>query len=438
LWESLNSNFAYFLSCPTTIDMEVAVISTAIEIQIKELMPWLKRETTNILQPLNEECKKLVGRIKERLDTARETCEKLAEEGRRGIERRKTVRKAKVTEKLSKYFLKQIAKIVFPEEMSFNKIDTLHKDLEKMFSSITRERNAWFPRISPLFIIARKRVDFAFSRLASSISELSGFLSGNYSKAQLLEELFLETDEMLMLLNELNKYEGRKAGIQEKMQSFQKKIEKNKQTTESIKDSVELGNLAEMNRRIQQLRKQVKYDFRHFRKPFLKFANLTRGPSYALTSEEAEKLSQYLEDPFIAFATEKHGYQTLKNILKKIKRAMDEGKLKLKSSRLRKGREEISATLNENTLDDLHQNCANALSLNRHLLSSEETQVAQSKIRQLQGRLRELRRRKKAVAVKLEALEKEHDQLLKKVEEQRGMLEKLVYKVLEQRVNLEF
>jgi len=418
--------------------MEVAIISTPLKIQTKELKSWLERETTSILRPLNEEGKKSVGKIKERLKDTRETCEKLAEEGKKGIERRKAVRKAKVTEKLSKYFLKQIDKIAFPEELSFKKLDTLHKDLEKLFSSIARERNIWFPRISPLFIIARKRVDFAFSRLAGSISELSGFLSGNYSKARIVEELFLETDEMLRLLDELSKYEGRKVGIQEKLQSFQKKIEENKQTIESIKDSVELGDLAEMNLRIQQLRKQVNYDFRHFRKPFLKFANLTRGPGYALTSEEAEKLSKYLEDPFIAFATEEHGYPIVKNILKKIKRAMDEGKLKLKSSRLRKGREEINAILNKNTLDNLHQNCTHAFSLNRQLLSSEETQVAQSKIKQLQRRFKELRRRKKAFAVKLDALEREHDQLLKKVEEQKGTLEKLVYEALEKRVNLDF
>ncbi|MDH5447593.1 MAG: hypothetical protein OEX01_01120 [Candidatus Bathyarchaeota archaeon] len=418
--------------------MEVTIISTNLEIQIKELKPWLKRETPSILQPLNEEHKKLVDKIKERLDDAREICEKLAEEGKKGIESGKAVRKAKVTEKLSKYFLKQIDKIVFPEEMSFNKLDKLHKDLEKMFSSIARERNAWFPRISPLFIIARKRVDFAFSRLAGSISELSVFLSGDYSKARVVEELFLETDETMRLLNELSKVEGRKAGIKEKMQSFQKKIEENEQTIESIKDSVELGDLAEMNRRVQQLRKQVNYDFRHFRKPFLKFANLTRGPGYTLKSEEAEKLSQYLDDPFIAFATEEPGYPTLKSILKKIKRAMDEGKLKLKSSRLRKGREEINAILNENTLDDLHQNCAHAFSLNQQLLSSEETQVAQRKIKQLRERLKELRKRKKTATVKLDASKKEHDQLLEKAKKQKKMLERSIYNILERNVNISF
>jgi len=139
-----------------------------------------------------------------------------------------------------------------------------------------------------------------------------------------------------------------------------------------------------------------------------------------------------------AFATEELGHPTLRSVLKKIDHAMEKGKLKLKSSRLRKSRGEINAILNKNVLASLHRECTRAFSLSQQLISSEETQVAQSKIKQLQGRFKELRRRKKAFAVKLDALEREHDQLLKKVEEQKGTLEKLVYEALEKRVNLDF
>lgn len=414
------------------------IISATVEIQIKEFKPWLERETANILQPLNKQGKKLLDKVKERLSDAREACWKLAEEANREIERGKAVRKTKVTEKLSRFFLKQIDKIAFPDNMSFSELDKLQKDLEKMFSSIARERNAWFPRISPSFIIARKRVDFAFSRLAGSISELGAFLSGDYSKAKVVEELFLETEEMIRLLDKLSKYEGRRVSVKEKIQFLQKKIEESGKSIESVRSSAELDDLAEMNRKIQQLRKQVKYDLRRLQKPFMKFANLTRGPRYALSSEEAEKLSQYLEDPFIALATEEPGYPMLKSILRKIERAMDDGKLKLKSSRLRKGREEINVILNKNKLDDLHQKCAHAFSSSQQLVSSKETQVLQRKSKQLQRRLEELRRRKKAAEARLDALEGNCEQLLGKVEERKESLEGLVFEVLGESVSVKF
>jgi len=414
------------------------MVTRNLEMQIKEFKPWLEKETENLLQPLNEQGKKIVTKVEERLSDARETCEKLVEEGSKETERGKAIRKAKVTQKLSRYFLKQIDKIVFPEKLSFNELDKLHKDLEKMFSSIARERNAWFPRISPLFIIARKRVDFAFSRLAGSISELGTFLSDDYSKARVAEKLFLETEETLKLLNELGKYEKHKAIIEKKKQNLQKKIENGERNLDATKSSTELDNLSEINQKIQQLKKQVRYNLRHLQKPFLKFANLARGPGHALTAEEVEKLNHYLKDPFFALVTEKTGYPVLKSILKKIERAIDDGKLKLKSSRLRKGREEINAILNKNKLDSLHQNCTHAFSLENQIISSEETQVAKMKLKQLERKLGELQKRKEIVVARFDALEREHTQLLEKIREQKMMLEKSVFEVLEKRVNLEF
>jgi hypothetical protein len=157
--------------------MEVVIISTR-EIQIKEFKPWLEKEVITILKPLNDQGARILDKLRERLSDIRESWEKLAEEGNRELERGRAVRKAKATEKLTKFFLKQIDKIVFPDELTYVSLDKLSKDLEKMSSSVLKERNAWFPRISPLFIIARTRADFVFSRLAGSISDLNGFLSG--------------------------------------------------------------------------------------------------------------------------------------------------------------------------------------------------------------------------------------------------------------------
>lgn len=418
--------------------MEGIIISITFNIRIEELKPWLEKESSNVLQPLNEQGKKLVDKIRERLNDARENCEKLAEEGREEAEKGKAARKARLTEKLSRYFLKQIDKVAFPDKLSFSELDRFHKGLEKMVSAIARERNTWFPRISPLFIIARKKADFAFGRLAGSISELSNFLSSDYSKAKLTEKLSSETDEMIRIHDELNTYKSREAGIKEKMQLLQEEIEESKERIESAKSSAELGDLSEINKRVQQLRKQVKHELRHLQKPFRKFVNLARDSGHALTSDELEKLGQYLEDPFTAFAAEEHGYPALKNILKKMRRAMEEGKLKLKSSRLRKAHEKVDLILDKNALDSLHQSCVQTFSLKKQLISSEETKAARRKLEQSHIRLEELDKRKEAATARLDALGKEYELLMEKAREQKGLLEKSVFEVLGKRVNLEF
>jgi hypothetical protein len=414
----------------------VLAISTAQEIGIREFKPWLEKKAPNALEPLHEEAEKLIGKVQERLTDAREVCAKLAEEGSKELEKGKAKRKAKLTEKLCRYFLKQLDKISFPDKMSFGELDELHKDLEKTFSSITRERNVWFPRISPLFIIARKRVDFAFSRLAGPIEELSAFLSQDYSKAKLLEKLLSETDETLRLLSILDRYETRRANIQEKIQLLETKIKKDETTASSLRSHSNLEDLSEINRRVHQLKKQVRHTLRHLQKPLIKFLKLTRGPGYALSSGEVEKLGQYLQDPFVALANEEPGYPLLKSLLEKVDRAMVERKLRLKSSRLRKAQEDIAAFVNQNALRALHESCAQAFSSSKQLTSSQETKVTRRKLKQLERKLERSQKRREAVAVRLETLDEERVQVLQKLEEQKKMLEHSVHDFLGSSISL--
>jgi predicted nucleic acid-binding Zn-ribbon protein len=413
-------------------------ISTTLEIEIKELKPWFEKETDHILKPLNEQGKKIIEKTRERLQDTREACEKLAEEAKKETEKGKATRKAKATVKLSKHFLKQLDNIVFPDKTSFSKLERLHKDLEKTVFSIMRDRSFWFPRISPLFIISRRRVDFALSRMTSPISELGNFLSTSYSRAKAVEEAFSEIDATMRLVESLDEYKGLEAGLKEKTQLIQKEIEEGEENVETIKGSAGFSELAEMSQRVQQLRRQVKHELRHLQKPFLKFVNLARSSNYSLPPEESGKLAQYLQDPFIAFATEEPGYPKLRGILRRLGQAMDEGKLKLKSSRLRKSREEVDAILNTDKLDSLYRDCVHAFSLNQQLSLSKETQIAKDRSLQLQERLRELRKQKDAVEARLREVEKEHKQILEKINEQKKMLENSVYKLLEKHITLKF
>lgn len=403
---------------------------------IEDFRIWLEGETANIMEPLDEQSRKLIGKIEEKLEDARTTCMKLEQEGVKQMEKGKAVRKAKLTQKLSRYFLKQTNGILFPSQISFSGLKDLHQSLDKTISSIMRERSVWFPRISPLFIIARKKVDFALSRLVGSVSELDAFLSTDYLKARDVEELFSGTDALLMLTEKLHELEKRKSKTQREFELRQRKLGEIKEDMESVKGRSELNNLAETNLRVQQLRVQAKHAFRHLRKPFAKFVNMTRGPGYSLSSEESERLDLYLEDPFRALAAEKPGLPTLKSILTKVDRAMQEAKLKLKGSRMRKGREKIDGILNGNALDELYRDCVRTLSLSSELISSKETQVAQRESKQLQRRAVELRRRMETLEGRLKTIERRYEELLGKVSKEKAELEKSTSNVLGKTVKI--
>ncbi len=70
------------------------------------------------------------------------------------------------------------------------------------------------------------------------------------------------------------------------------------------------------------------------------------------------------------------------------------------------------------------------------MISSEETQAAQRKSKQLKRRIMDLQKRKKAVDARLETLEKKYNQLLEEANSQKAMLEKSTHKILKEPINI--
>jgi hypothetical protein len=407
--------------------MEVTEISNTLEVGIEDFNSWLEKATTDVLRPLNEQAEKLIAKIKEKLDDFLLSCEKLELEGVKQIEKGKAVRKAKLTQKLTRYFLKQLDNLTLPSQTSFSELDNLRHNLEKTISSIERERAIWFSRISPLFIIARKKLDFALTRLIGSVSELNTFLSTDYSKMKAFESILSGIEELKRLSGELEKRESQRIKVQDEIVLLKKNIEDYKQDMESIKVSSELSSLSDVNLRIQQLSKSSKNTFRHLRKPFIKFANMTRDHDYSLSSEELETLHQYSETPFQALASEAVGLPILKRILIKVKQALEEGKLKMKGSRMRKAKHKIGEILNNNVLDELHNDCVQVFSQHKKLVSSRETVMAQKESKQLQRNVTVYKRRMKTLEVRLQSIEQQHQELLEDIRQKRVNLEKLAH-----------
>ncbi|UCG36000.1 MAG: hypothetical protein JSV64_05045 [Candidatus Bathyarchaeota archaeon] len=417
--------------------MEVPLVSESIEIRAEGLKAWLEREAAKSLLPLNKQGARITEKIEARLSDVRRACEKLAEEAKKETEKGRAARKSKATEKLSRYFLKQIDAIGFPDDMTFSELNKAHRDSKKMLSLVSRERAVWFPRISPLFILARRRVDFAFVRLTNEISTLGKFLSDDYVRARDIEKLLSESDEIARLQDALNRVDRRKSVVANRLQTVQSEIEESQRGIEDAENIEQLGELTEINQTIQMLASKVKHEIRHLEKPFIKFLNL-RSAAYPLGSGEVERLNMYLKDPFTALAMEEDGYPILKSILLKIEHAINESKLKLKRSRLRKALEEIDAILRNHKLEALQKDCSKAFSLRKRLISTDETAAAKRALKELHGKLAELQRRKKSIEARFSRVENQRFELIGKLGEQKKIIEDLVCEVLEKKINLRF
>ncbi len=413
-------------------------MSEELEIPLENLREWLERETVSIVEPVKGEATSLLNDFRGKLDDIRESCDKLFEDSEKEMLKSnpKTYRRAREAYRLARSILDLIDEISIPEEISQENLQTSCENLRKMFSAIGRERVKRFPRISPYFIIDRRRLDVALKKGADSFEELRSFSSDRYLEAKAVEDSFLMIDRLRQFLDELKPAENRVEKMELRIKALEKKIVENQQKTTLIRSKDEIDELEQVNSKIKELEKEVKHNLRHLQKPFLKFESLVRGSSYSLFLDETKKLHEYLSNPFMALATEDEGYPLLKGILRKMKDAIIDGKMKLKSSRLRKAQQKISEILQKGTLTSLHENCKETFSKKQQLLTSEVMTTFQHKLTQFQRDLKELEKRKKLMDSRKAVLESECQKIMDKIETQKRELQKTIRELTDKNVRV--
>ena len=406
-------------------------MSEPFKIRLEELEEWLKKETLSITQPIKDEAIKLVNNVKGKLDGIREINEKMLENSEKEMLKSnpKTYRRAKVVSKLTQNVLEILDNSTIQDEISYEKLQMLHGNLEKMISAIGQERGKWFPYIGPYFIFDRRRFDIALKRTVDILGELRSFSSSEYVKVKDVEEALSMISKIVGLLDELDELEKRKRRIESRIKAHEKEIDETQKKISLIQDQSEVSELSQVNEEIKELKKQVKHRLRHLQKPFLKFQRLIRNSKYSLAPNEANKLDEYLRNPFMAFAAEEEKYPLLKRILQGMEDATNQRKLKLKGSRLRKAQEQMQNILHGDTLDSLHQNCKATFLRRKQLLTSKTISTFKKETEQIQKSLGELKKRKNLVDSRWALLDGEHRKTREKIETLKQELEEDVLEV---------
>jgi hypothetical protein len=413
-------------------------MSETLKIPLNNLKEWLEQETSTIIEPLKTEGTDKLNNIRDKLGDLEENCEKLFDDSENEMLKSnpKTYRRAREAYRLARNILETIDKITIPDEVSQQNLRTLFEDLKKMFSSIALERTKRYPRISPYFIIDRRRLDSALRKTSESLEELRFFLSNEYATVKTVEDVFSKINKLRQSIDELGTVEEHKKKIELKRQILEKKITKSKQEIALIEEKDEASELDQINQKIKELEDKVKYNLRHFQKPFLKFQTLARSPSYSLQLAESEKLNEYLIKPFMAFVTEDEGYPVLKRILQKMEGVIAKGKIKLKSSRLRKAQKQMNNILRNDILIPLHKNCRQTFSQRQQLLTSETVVAIKKRSAHLQNILKELQKQRENVDSRNAILKNKHEKIVDKIENQKRELENIILEVANKNVRI--
>jgi len=405
----------------------------------KEIKDWLTNETSPIFVPIHKKAQKTTDEMKKTLDALAETSKMLLDSSGKEIEKRslKTYKRARALNKLARLFLERIRKIKIPEKVTYDELQTFAQESQKAFTVTDIDIRKWFPRISPFFILDRRKFQLIFEKSKETLTATQDFLTQEYVQTKTIEETFELIQKLQEDERELTNLEARKERIQIEKTRIQEEISERKQKLADLRNEESMSQLSQAKTEIDALEVEVKYKMRHFEKPFVKLQSLaSRDGGTGLTPEELDKLGEYVQSPFNALSSEEIGYPLLGLILRKMNRLISERRLKLKLDKARKAQQDIDEMVNRNSLMTLHQKCRNIMSLRNQLSKSEKIVEIRIDLSDLQTEIDELMRKEKAIETKEESLQTVYDEALAKISNHKSDIENNIMKSVNRKVHI--
>jgi predicted nucleic acid-binding Zn-ribbon protein len=411
-----------------------------VKLPSKDTRSWLEKETQQTFVPVHANARKLLDEMRKKLDSLSEASKMLLDNSAKEIEKRnmKTYGRARALNKLARLFVDRLRTIKPPEQVSYKTLEDFVQDTQKAFAVTDVDVANWFPRISPFFILDRRKFSAVFEKAKDSLRILEYFLSKEYVKTRTLEETFRLVDEVWASEQELAKLENQKTRIEAEQTSVGGEIAKIQMKISDLRSKGNMGKLDQTGTEIETLSVEVKHSLQHLQKPFVKLQSLaTHGGGSGLTPEELNKLDQYIQSPFEALATETSGTPLLKEMLKKLGRSISEGKLKLKPEKIRKAEQAIDNITNKDTLVALHQKSQEATMRKTQLSTSTEIEATRQDLFKLHEHLEHLGRKKGIAESEREALQRKRDETVKTIRTGKSQIEKNIMEFLSRKVHVE-
>jgi hypothetical protein len=414
-------------------------LSEVIQFSSNDIQNWLENETNSILTPVHAQAKKQRDDMRDAIQSVTDVGKMLLDNSAKEIEKRnmRIYNRARAMNKLARLFTDRIRKVNVPDQVSYDSLNKFAQDTQKVFMVTDIDIKNWFPRISPFFIMDRRKFLAIHEKAKESLAALNDFLTKEYVKTKTLEETFQLISELHSLEKHLSDLEAEKAGIKDERLSIEKEITELEQKIAELQGEGPVDQLFIIETEIEKLNKELKHSLRHLQKPFKKLHALAflRGGA-GLTPDERNKLDQYLKKPFKGLSTEEAGYPLLKQILQKLARLINEGKLKLKSDKKRKAERAITAILKRDSLATIYNRCAEIAAQERQILNSTKMDEIKRSLSEYKEQTKQLKARKTSVEAHEAVKERAYKEMLDKISSHKKAIEKNVYSALGQKVQI--
>ena len=414
-------------------------MSEVTNLSSNDIERWLEDQTSSILTPVQAQAQKHRDEMRDSIQNFADVGKLLVDNSSREIEKRnmRTYNRARAMNKLARLFTERIRKVTIPEQVSYDNLNRFAQEIQKVFIVTDIDIKNWFPRISPFFIMDRRKFLAVHEKAKISLSVLNDFLSEEYVKTKTLEETFQLIHDLKTLEQKLLEVEAEKKSVEQERLPVERELAALEKRTSELKSEGPVEQLSLVEVEIKKASKELKHSLRHLQKPFKKLQALAlyRGGA-GLRTDERNKLNQYLEKPFKALSTEEEGYPLLKAILNKMEHLMDVGKLKLKSDKKRKAKRDITAILSQNSLGEIFTRCADIAKQEKEILNSTRMAETKNSLSTFQDQIRRLKSKKRRIEAHEAVKKRAYNDVVRRINNHKKAIEKNVHESLNQTIHV--
>jgi hypothetical protein len=406
---------------------------------VSDVKRWLEDQTNSILSPVHAQAKKLRDEMNMAIQSVAEVSKMLLDNSTREIDRRnmKVYNRARALNKLAHLFVDRLKKLNAPEEISYDSLNRYAQEIQKIFLVNDIDIKNWFPRISPFFIMDRRKFLAIYERSKIAHQALNDFLTKEYIKTKTLEEAFQLLNELQNVQKQLLTVGDEKEQIKNERLPVEKEIAELEQKIAELKTKGPVDKLNMVNAEIDVLSNELKYSMRHLQKPFIKMQALAiSGGGAGITPDELSRVTQYLEKPFDVLVSEKIGYPDLKETLQKLEQLMKEDKLKLKQDKARKAEQSINEILREDSLAKLQIRCLEMANAKQQLINSVQLDEIKRNLQVFQEQVDVLKARKTSIETHETVKENAYNEADDKIKNMKRTIERNILSSINMKVQI--
>jgi len=394
---------------------------------ITSLKEWIEKEANTSLIPVQTQAKKLLDETSQAINALNEICETLIENSDKEIEKRnmKVYNRARALNKLAHLFIDRLTKLSTPDQITY---DTAHKyssEAQKTLIVTEIDIKVWFPRISPFFIMDRRKFLTVYEKSKQTFITLNEFVTKEYVKTKTLQET-------LQMVSDLQRLENKSTGLQTEIENIkneripvEEKIIELTQKSDELKTAGPIDQLNAIANDIDILNNELKNTLRHFQKPFIKMQALaTSGGGGGITPDELRMINLYLDNPLEALTTEETGCPTLKNILEKLQDMLKDDKLKLKPDKAKKAEQAVTEILTKNLLNEPQEKSKTLSIKKQQLLTSANMGEIKQSISLFEDQTEQLKVKKASIEAHEAIKKREHQDLQSDINNRKRAVER--------------